>query len=233
MRIIHNMAAIYGYNALQRNSGLLEKSVEKLATGLRIGSAADDAAGLGISEKMRAQIRGLDQSTRNTQDGISLIQTAEGALNESHSLMQRMRELSVQAANDTLTANDRIYIQEEIDQLTEELGRIATTTQFNKKKLLDGTAAMLWSSSRGDVEVFAQAGTTSLEIPEGNYTITVMADPGRLRFSNPTSSPSPNRRLWIWEFFLRALLREVLDMSPLRGIKLLLPPTLQAAIPSI
>lgn len=179
MRIIHNMAAIYGYNALQRNSGLLEKSVEKLATGLRIGSAADDAAGLGISEKMRAQIRGLDQSTRNTQDGISLIQTAEGALNESHSLMQRMRELSVQAANDTLTANDRVYIQEEIDQLTEELGRIATTTQFNKKKLLDGTAAVLWSSSRGDVEVFAQAGTTSLEIPEGNYTITVMADPGK------------------------------------------------------
>ena len=179
MRVVHNIAALVAHNSVQKNSGLLQKSLEKLSTGLRIRNAADDAAGLAISEKMRSQIRGLEQASRNTQDGISLIQTAEGALNESHSILQRMRELSVQAANDTLTANDRTYIQEEIEQLKDELDRIANTTQFNKKKLLDGTASVLWSSNDSDVRLFAQPNLTSQIFPEGNYTLSVVANPGK------------------------------------------------------
>lgn len=112
--------------------------MEKLSSGLRINRAADDAAGLAISEKMRGQIRGLNQAVRNAQDGISLIQTAEGALNETHSILQRMRELAVQSANDTNTAADRWEIQKEINQLSEELTRIANTTEFNTKNLLGG-----------------------------------------------------------------------------------------------
>lgn len=113
--------------------------MEKLSSGLRINRAADDAAGLAISEKMRGQVRGLNQAVRNAQDGISLIQTAEGALNETHAILQRMRELAVQSANDTNTAGDRGQLQQEIDQLVTEIGRIATTTEFNTQKLLDGT----------------------------------------------------------------------------------------------
>ncbi|MDK2820349.1 MAG: flagellin [Clostridia bacterium] len=115
------------------------KSLEKLSSGYRINRAGDDAAGLAISEKMRGQIRGLDQAVRNAQDGISLIQTAEGALNETHSILQRMRELATQAANDTNTLEDRIQIQKEINQLTEEIDRIGITTEFNTQRLLDGS----------------------------------------------------------------------------------------------
>jgi flagellin-like hook-associated protein FlgL len=147
MRINTNVPALISYNALNATNKSLQKSIERLSTGLRINSAADDAAGLAISEKMRAQYRGLDQATSNAQDGISMIQTAEGALGETHSILQRMRELAVQSANDTLTQEDRGYIQLEVDQLKEEITRISTTTQFNKKQLLDGTAAVLWSSS--------------------------------------------------------------------------------------
>jgi flagellin len=114
------------------------KSLEKLSSGLRINRAGDDAAGLAISEKMRGQIRGLDQASRNAQDGISLIQTAEGALNETHSILQRMRELAVQAATDTNTADDRAKIQSEVDQLANEITRISNTTEFNTKNLLAG-----------------------------------------------------------------------------------------------
>ncbi len=117
MRIYHNIPALFAYNSVSSTNASLQKSIEKLSTGLRINSAADDAAGLAISEKMRAQVRGLDQAVRKRQDGISMIQTAEGALNETHSILQRMRELSVQAANDTLTSQDRSYIQLEVDQL--------------------------------------------------------------------------------------------------------------------
>lgn len=117
MRIYHNIPALFAYNALSNTNTALQKSINKLSTGLRINSAADDAAGLAISEKMRAQVNGLDKAVANAQDGISMIQTAEGALNETHSILQRMRELSVQAANDTLTSNDRQYIQLEVDQL--------------------------------------------------------------------------------------------------------------------
>ena len=116
--------------------------MEKLSSGLRINRAGDDAAGLAISEKMRGQIRGLDQAAKNAQDGISLIQTAEGALNETHDILQRMRELAVQAANDTNTGDDRKEIQKEINQLTSEIDRIGNTTEFNTKKLLDGGAGI-------------------------------------------------------------------------------------------
>ncbi|GHS99305.1 hypothetical protein AGMMS50276_22670 [Synergistales bacterium] len=121
MRINHNFPALVAYNVTATTQKKLTDVIRKLSTGLRINSAADDAAGLAISEKMRGQICGLDQAIRNSQDGISMIQTAEGALTEVHSILQRIRELTVQAANDTLTATDRTYIQEEIDQLKDEI----------------------------------------------------------------------------------------------------------------
>ncbi|MGG2089713.1 flagellin [Priestia aryabhattai] len=139
MRINHNIAALNTYRQFNSANNAQSKSMEKLSSGLRINSAADDAAGLAISEKMRGQIRGLDQASSNAQDGISLIQTAEGALNETHDILQRMRELSVQSANDTNTDDDRAEIQKEVDQLGKEIDRIAETTQFNTKNLLDGS----------------------------------------------------------------------------------------------
>ncbi|ADQ06809.1 flagellin domain protein [Caldicellulosiruptor hydrothermalis 108] len=139
MRINNNVQALNTYNRLTINNDMLSKSLEKLSSGMRINRAGDDAAGLAISEKMRGQIRGLNQAIRNAQDGISLIQTAEGALNETHSILQRMRELAVQAANDTNTAEDRQALQAEVDQLVKEIDRIANTTQFNTKTLLDGS----------------------------------------------------------------------------------------------
>ncbi|GHS94738.1 hypothetical protein AGMMS50276_08100 [Synergistales bacterium] len=179
MRINHNIPALYAYNALSDTNNQLQKSIRNLSTGLRINSAADDAAGLGISEKMRSQIRGLDQATRNAQDGISMIQTAEGALQEAHSILQRMRELAVQSANDTLTSEDRVYIQGEIDQLKIEVDRIANTTQFNKKQLLSGSADANWSTDLLGVKVFVNGGLRSKDqfgqtgVVDGNYTITV------------------------------------------------------------
>lgn len=139
MRINHNIAALNTYRQLNSANGAQGKSMEKLSSGLRINRAGDDAAGLAISEKMRGQIRGLDQASANSQDAISLIQTAEGALNETHSILQRQRELATQAANDTNTAEDRKNIQDEMDQLGKEIDRIAETTQFNTKNLLDGS----------------------------------------------------------------------------------------------
>ncbi|USK59519.1 flagellin [Peribacillus asahii] len=139
MRINHNIAALNTYRQLNSASGAQGKSMEKLSSGLRINNAADDAAGLAISEKMRGQIRGLDMASKNAQDATSLIQTAEGALNETESILQRMRELSVQSANDTNTSEDRKNIQDEVDQLGKEIDRIAETTQFNTKNLLDGS----------------------------------------------------------------------------------------------
>lgn len=139
MRINHNIAALNTYRQLTVANNAATKAMEKLSSGLRINKAGDDAAGLAISEKMRGQIRGLDQAARNAQDGISLIQTAEGALNETHSILQRMRELAVQAANDTNTEVDRSEIQKEIDQLSQELSRIGANTEFNTQKLLNGT----------------------------------------------------------------------------------------------
>ncbi|HEO8420563.1 TPA: hypothetical protein VBX77_002590 [Yersinia enterocolitica] len=142
MRINHNIAALNTYNKLNSATNAQSKSMEKLSSGLRINSASDDAAGLAISEKMRGQIRGLDQATRNAQDGISMIQTAEGALSETTDILQRMRELATQAANDTNTESDRGEIQKEMNQLSSEINRIGNTTEFNTQGLLKGDSGM-------------------------------------------------------------------------------------------
>ena len=139
MIINHNIPALNTYRQLSANNTMVSKSLEKLSSGQRINRAGDDAAGLAISEKMRGQIRGLNQASSNAQDGISLIQTAEGALNETHAILQRMRELAVQSSTDTNTDKDRTEIQKEVDQLASEITRIAETTQFNTMELLDGS----------------------------------------------------------------------------------------------
>lgn len=139
MVVQHNMQAMNSNRMLGITTGAQAKSTEKLSSGYRINRAADDAAGLSISEKMRSQIRGLNKASSNAQDGVSAIQTAEGALNETHSILQRMNELATQAANDTNTSIDRNAIQQEINALTDEIDRIRSTTQFNTMNLLDGT----------------------------------------------------------------------------------------------
>ncbi|MED4311318.1 flagellin [Heyndrickxia coagulans] len=139
MIINHNIAALNTLNHLNAATNAQSKAMQKLSSGLRINSAADDAAGLAISEKMRSQIRGLNQATSNAQDASSLAQTAEGALNETTDILQRMRELATQAANDTNTTDDREQIQKEMNQLTSEINRIGNTTEFNTQKLLDGS----------------------------------------------------------------------------------------------
>ncbi|MBM3270744.1 MAG: flagellin [Candidatus Sericytochromatia bacterium] len=141
MRINTNMQAINAHRLLGQNDVALSKSLQKLSSGLRINGAQDDAAGLAISEKFRSQVRGLHQAVSNTQDGINLIQTAEGALNETEAILQRMRELAVQGANDTLTVSDRNNITDELQALSKEIDRIALTTQFNTKVLLNGGTA--------------------------------------------------------------------------------------------
>lgn len=161
MRINHNIQALNAYRNLSQTMNSTSKSLEKLSSGLRINKASDDAAGLAISEKMRSQIRGLDMAERNTLDAISLIQTGEGALNEVHSILQRMRELSVQASNGTLEEVDRQSIQDEINQLTEEIDRIADTTQFNQKKLLSGFVD--GDESLSDLQLSFQIGANSSE----------------------------------------------------------------------
>ena len=139
MVVQHNLSAMNTNRQLGITTGAQSKSTEKLSSGYRINRAADDAAGLSISEKMRSTIRGLDKASTNAQDGVSLVQTAEGALNETHSILQRMNELATQAANDTNTTADRNAIQSEINQLTSEIDRIQSTTQFNTMNLLDGS----------------------------------------------------------------------------------------------
>ena len=138
MIVQHNMTALNANRQLGVSVNSVAKSTEKLSSGYRINRAGDDAAGLTISEKMRGQIRGLEQASRNAQDGVSLIQTAEGALNEIHSIVQRMRELTVQASNDTNVSTDRVAISKEIYALTSEITRIASQTEFNTMKLLNG-----------------------------------------------------------------------------------------------
>lgn len=169
MRINHNIAALNTHRQLNSASTAQSKSMEKLSSGLRINRAGDDAAGLAISEKMRGQIRGLDQAAKNSQDGISMIQTAEGALNETHSILQRMRELSVQSANDTNTLDDRKEIQKEVEQLKSEINRISETTEFNTQKLLNGSLGVSGSST--DSAVVSVGSATGL-VP-GDYTFTV------------------------------------------------------------
>lgn len=141
MRINNNLMAMNTHRQLGLTNNAGSKSMEKLSSGFRINRAGDDAAGLSISEKMRGQIRGLNQASRNSQDAISLIQTAEGALTETHAILQRMRELAVQASNDTNNDDDRTAIQDEANQLAKEINRIANNTEFNTMNLLDGSYA--------------------------------------------------------------------------------------------
>jgi flagellin len=141
LRINYNFESVSAQRNLTGTQNSFFKAIEQLSSGLRINKAADDAAGLAVSEKLKNQVRGLNQAQRNAQDGISLIQTAEGALNETHNILARMRELAVQASNDTLTDADRVHIQAEVDQLLSEVDRIATSAQFNGKKLLVGASA--------------------------------------------------------------------------------------------
>jgi flagellin len=168
LRINHNIAALNTYRQLSANNVLGNKSLEKLSSGLRINRAGDDAAGLAISEKMRGQIRGLDQASRNAQDAISMIQTAEGALNETHSILQRMRELAVQAGNDTITASDRNEIQKEINQLSTEINRIGNTAEFNTQKLLNATSGSVTVPVPGTP---ATAGVYTVTIGTADITI--------------------------------------------------------------
>ncbi|MEK5240064.1 flagellin [Paenibacillus sp. FSL L8-0470] len=158
MIINHNIAAMNTHRQLTTNTANTNKNIEKLSSGLRINRAGDDAAGLAISEKMRGQIRGLDMASKNSQDAISLIQTAEGALNESHSILQRMRELAVQSSNDTNTDADRKELQSEVKQLVTELDRIGNTTEFNTKKLLDGSAKGVTEAVAGTAKVNNNSG---------------------------------------------------------------------------
>ena len=153
MVVQHNLSAMNTNRQMGTITSSLQKSTEKLSSGYRINRAGDDAAGLSISEKMRSQIRGLNKASSNAQDGISLIQVAEGALNETHSILQRMNELATQAASDTNTSIDRTAIKNEIDQLTSEIDRIQSTTQFNTMNLLDG-------SFKGDLQVGSLSGQT-------------------------------------------------------------------------
>lgn len=172
MRINHNLPALNAHRNLGMVQNSSQKSMEKLSSGFRINRAADDAAGLAISEGMRSQIRGLNQASRNAQDAISLVQTAEGALTESHSILHRMRELAVQAANDTNTANDRMEIQKEVDQLKSELDRIASTSSFNNKNLLDGSAAAITSSDKATTSIYMRGGIREGAVSAaGSYTV--------------------------------------------------------------
>lgn len=167
MRINHNIAALNTHRQLGANNTHASKNLEKLSSGLKINRAGDDAAGLAISEKMRGQIRGLDMAQKNAQDGISLIQTAEGALNETHAILQRMRELAVQSANDTNTDSDRSELQKEVNQLANALNDISANTEFNTKSLLDG-------SFKGTFHVGANQGQ-NLEISIGNMSANELA----------------------------------------------------------
>ena len=174
MVVQHNMAAANSNRQLGINATNLSKSTEKLSSGYRINRAGDDAAGLSISEKMRGQIRGLDKASQNAQDGISLIQTAEGAMNEVHSVLQRMRELTVQAANDTNVTKDRDAIKEELTALTSEIDRIAGQTEFNTKKLLNGNL-----DGTDGAKIYDDTGTKTSTDAAGKLNLQVGANNGQ------------------------------------------------------
>ncbi|PCJ18178.1 MAG: hypothetical protein COB02_11355 [Candidatus Cloacimonadota bacterium] len=169
-RINNNITALVAQGNLNKTQNGLSKSIERLSSGLRINRGADDAAGLTISEKLRGQIRGLNRATANAQDGISLIQTAEGALNEDASMLNRLRELAIQSQDDALTSGDRLEIQKEVDQLVDEIDRISETTEFNTKKLLDGSASSLVSTDHKDLRAFQTGAATETA---GDYRVDV------------------------------------------------------------
>ena len=168
MRINTNLNAMTALNSATKNTALAGSSMEKLSSGLKINKAADNATGLAISEKMRSQIRGLDQASQNTQDGISVVQTAEGAIEEVGNIVQRMRELAVQGANETNTGSDRAKISEELTQLHEEIDRIAESTQFNGKDLLNGKNTVRTEKEYSVEKVAANNGKiTDIEVQDG------------------------------------------------------------------
>lgn len=173
MKINHNIAALKANNMLTKNNKGLEKSLERLSSGYRINRAADDAAGMAISQKMKTQIAGLEQASRNSADGISVIQTAEGALTEVGAMLQRMRELSVQSSNETNTLEDRVAIQSEIDQLNNEIQRISDTTEFNKKSLLDGSIDRKSYTDNSSIQLIS----LSDEVSTTDYKIEVLNNP--------------------------------------------------------
>ncbi|WP_240377629.1 flagellin [Bacillus piscicola] len=185
MKINNNIQALNAYRNLSQNQNLVSKNLEKLSSGLRINRAADDAAGLAISEKMSSQIRGLKQAERNAMDGISLIQTAEGAMQEIHSMLQRMRELAVQSSNDTNTQEDRDQIQKEINALIEEVDSISEKSEFNTKKLLDGSSAYFSRFVEGEAGIEPNgANLVSAPIVTGN---TAKSGEYTLEFKSITS----------------------------------------------
>jgi flagellin len=199
MRINNNIMAMNANRQLGINSFRNAQSLEKLSSGLRVNRAGDDAAGLAISEKMRGQIRGLQQGSRNSQDGISLIQTAEGALNETHSILQRMRELAVQASNDTNVSDDRDAIKEEVDELTNEINRIANETEFNTQTLLTGgVSAMAFQVGANSGQVIEldinnmSAGALSIGSVAGTH-ITADQDEGIQRINDAIVAVSTER----------------------------------------
>ena len=157
MRINHNINSMITQSARNSNIGEMGKSLEKLSTGLRVNRASDDAAGLSVSEQLRTQVRGLNRAKANAQDGIALLQIAEGAANEMSSMLQRMRELSIQSSNDTLTSTDRSYLQQEFGALTNEIDRISRTTQYNGQTLIHGGSTSFGSSSSCILHIGAKA----------------------------------------------------------------------------
>jgi flagellin len=171
LRINTNVEAFNAHRNLEFTSNKLAKSMERLSSGFRINRAADDAAGLAISEKLRGQIGGLDQARRNTQDGISLVQTAEGSLTEVHSMLQRVRELAVQYQNGTLSSSDRTAINSEVIQLTDEIERIGRTAQFNGTRLLDRAATITFQVGANDGETIS-VDTISLGSVSSRFTLT-------------------------------------------------------------
>ncbi|OON95705.1 MAG: hypothetical protein ATN36_00945 [Epulopiscium sp. Nele67-Bin005] len=171
MIINTNSSALYAHNQMGINQANTTTAMERLSSGLRINRAGDDAAGLAISEKMRAQIRGLDQASRNAQDGISLIQTAEGALGETTEILQRIRELAIQAANDTNTDSDKETLQAEVNELTSEINRIANTTEFNTRTLLDGSGGSTLDQVTGFELGTITSGTTSMTNTQASFSV--------------------------------------------------------------
>ena len=174
LSIVNNPTAIGAQGGVNSVNSKLAKTIKSLSTGLRINTAADDASGLAVSEKLRAQISGLNKAATNAQDAISMLQTAEGAMGSMTSMVQRIRELAVQAGDPAYTSNDRAMLQLEVDQLKEEIDRVSSSTEFNTKKLLNGDAAALWSASNDDIEAIIKGAAA-----EGNYKITYDVDPGQ------------------------------------------------------
>lgn len=180
MIIQHNISALNSYNKLAGNNKALAKNLEKLSSGYKINRAADDAAGLGISEKMRAQITGMNRAQQNSKDGISLVQTAEGALTEVHSMLNRMVDLTTQASNGIYTDTERTKIQDELKQLESEIDRIADATNFNGIKLLDGSMGASKSYS-------TSAAKTVLDVSDNLEVKTIDAQQGKAVFTNTTN----------------------------------------------